>query len=118
MKKVVMGILAHVDSGKTTLSEALLFQSGNISKLGRVDNRDSFLDTFSLERSRGITILSKHKNSGVDFLLRYGLFFFIVQMAVAKSFVIWVSNLLTKFLADAKIVLNLLQSARTVAAFF
>lgn len=59
MKKVVMGILAHVDSGKTTLSEALLFQSGNISKLGRVDNRDSFLDTFSLERSRGITIFSK-----------------------------------------------------------
>lgn len=59
MKKIVIGILAHVDSGKTTLSEALLYQSGNISKLGRVDHRDSFLDTFSLERDRGITIFSK-----------------------------------------------------------
>lgn len=59
MKKIVIGILAHVDSGKTTLSEALLYQSGNIKKLGRVDHRDSFLDTFSLERDRGITIFSK-----------------------------------------------------------
>ncbi|MFR5876384.1 MAG: NYN domain-containing protein [Eubacterium sp.] len=59
MKKIVIGILAHVDSGKTTLSEALLYQSGSISKLGRVDHRDSFLDTFSLERDRGITIFSK-----------------------------------------------------------
>lgn len=59
MKKITVGILAHVDSGKTTLSEAMLFQSGSIKKLGRVDNRDSFLDTFSLERSRGITIFSK-----------------------------------------------------------
>lgn len=59
MKKIVVGILAHVDSGKTTLSEALLYQSGSISKVGRVDNRDSFLDTFSLERARGITIFSK-----------------------------------------------------------
>ncbi len=59
MKKIVIGILAHVDSGKTTLSEALLYQSGNINKLGRVDHKNSFLDTFSLERSRGITIFSK-----------------------------------------------------------
>lgn len=59
MKKIVIGILAHVDSGKTTLSEALLYLSGNISRLGRVDHRNSFLDTFSLERSRGITIFSK-----------------------------------------------------------
>lgn len=59
MKKIVIGILAHVDSGKTTLSEALLYQSGNINKLGRVDHRNSFLDTFSLERDRGITIFSK-----------------------------------------------------------
>lgn len=59
MKKIVVGILAHVDSGKTTLSEALLYQSGNINKLGSVDHRDSFLDTFSLERDRGITIFSK-----------------------------------------------------------
>ena len=48
MKRIVVGILAHVDSGKTTLSEALLYQSGNINKLGRVDHRDSFLDTFLL----------------------------------------------------------------------
>ncbi|MCC8073293.1 MAG: GTP-binding protein, partial [Clostridiales bacterium] len=59
MKKIVIGILAHVDSGKTTLSEAMLYLSGNINKLGRVDHRDSFLDTFSLERDRGITIFSK-----------------------------------------------------------
>lgn len=59
MKKIVVGILAHVDSGKTTLSEAMLYQAGSIGKLGRVDSRDSFLDTFSLERSRGITIFSK-----------------------------------------------------------
>lgn len=59
MKKIVIGILAHVDSGKTTLSEALLYKSGSINKLGRVDHRNSFLDTFSLERKRGITIFSK-----------------------------------------------------------
>lgn len=59
MKKLVVGILAHVDSGKTTLSEALMYCSGNLSKLGRVDHRSSFLDTFSLERDRGITIFSK-----------------------------------------------------------
>ena len=59
MKKIVVGILAHVDSGKTTLSEAMLYCSGNIKKLGRVDHGDSFLDTFSLERERGITIFSK-----------------------------------------------------------
>ena len=59
MKKTAIGILAHVDSGKTTLSEALLYCSGNISRLGRVDHRDSFLDTYALERDRGITIFSK-----------------------------------------------------------
>ena len=59
MKKIVIGILAHVDSGKTTLSEAMLYQSGSISRLGRVDHKDSFLDTFRLERDRGITIFSK-----------------------------------------------------------
>lgn len=59
MKKIVVGILAHVDSGKTTLSEAMLYCSGNISKLGRVDHKNSFLDTFALERNRGITIFSK-----------------------------------------------------------
>ena len=46
MKKIVIGVLAHVDSGKTTLCEAMLYQSGSINRLGRVDRRDSFLDTF------------------------------------------------------------------------
>ncbi len=59
MKNLVVGILAHVDAGKTTLSEALLFSSGAIDRCGRVDKRDSFLDTDSLERERGITIFSK-----------------------------------------------------------
>lgn len=59
MKKLTIGILAHVDAGKTTLSEALLYTSGNIRKLGRVDKRDAFLDTYALERERGITIFSK-----------------------------------------------------------
>ena len=59
MKKLVVGILAHVDSGKTTLSEALLYSSGDIRKLGRVDHRTSYLDSFSLEKERGITIFSK-----------------------------------------------------------
>ena len=59
MSKAVIGILAHVDAGKTTLSEALLFATGTIRSLGRVDNRDAFLDTFEMERQRGITIFSK-----------------------------------------------------------
>ena len=56
VKKLTIGILAHVDAGKTTLSEALLYQAGMLRKLGRVDHRDTFLDTFALERDRGITI--------------------------------------------------------------
>jgi ribosomal protection tetracycline resistance protein len=59
MKKLVIGILAHVDAGKTTLSEGLLYVSGKIGKLGRVDNKDAYLDTYELERERGITIFSK-----------------------------------------------------------
>ena len=59
MKKVVVGILAHVDAGKTTLSEGLLYTSGKIRKLGRVDNRDAYLDTDQMEKERGITIFSK-----------------------------------------------------------
>ena len=59
MKKLVIGILAHVDAGKTTLSEALLYQTGAIRSLGRVDHKDAFLDTEALERERGITIFSK-----------------------------------------------------------
>ncbi len=58
-KNTVIGILAHVDAGKTTLSEAMLYLSGKIKKLGRVDHRDSYLDTHWLERERGITIFSK-----------------------------------------------------------
>ena len=59
MKQLVVGILAHVDAGKTTLSEGLLFENGSIRKTGRVDNGDAFLDTFALEKERGITIFSK-----------------------------------------------------------
>ena len=59
MKRLVIGILAHVDSGKTTLSEAMLYRAGALRRLGRVDHRDAFLDTDALERSRGITIFSK-----------------------------------------------------------
>ena len=59
MKRLVVGILAHVDSGKTTLSEGMLYRSGEIRKLGRVDHGDTFLDTHTLERQRGITIFSK-----------------------------------------------------------
>ena len=58
-QRLVIGILAHVDAGKTTLSEAILFLTGNIRSLGRVDNRNAFLDTYELERARGITIFSK-----------------------------------------------------------
>ena len=58
-KQLVVGILAHVDSGKTTLSEAMLYRTGSIRKLGRVDNKDAFLDTDTLEKARGITIFSK-----------------------------------------------------------
>lgn len=56
---MVIGILAHVDAGKTTLSEAMLYFSGSIRRMGRVDNGDAFLDNYELERSRGITIFSK-----------------------------------------------------------
>ena len=58
-KNLSIGILAHVDAGKTTLSEALLYLSGKIRKLGRVDHKDAYLDTSPLERERGITIFSK-----------------------------------------------------------
>ncbi len=59
MNKIVCGILAHVDAGKTTLSEALLFKGGAIRQAGRVDNRDAFLDTDDTEKARGITIYTK-----------------------------------------------------------
>ena len=59
MKRIVIGILAHVDAGKTTLSEALLYLTGALKKLGRVDHQNAFLDTFAIERERGITVFSK-----------------------------------------------------------
>lgn len=65
MKRLVLGILAHVDAGKTTLSEGILYLTGSIRKLGRVDNRDAFLDTYALERARGITIFSKQAVFGL-----------------------------------------------------
>ena len=66
MKRLVIGILAHVDAGKTTLSEGLLYESGSIRTMGRVDNKDAFLDTHEIERNRGITIFSKQA------VLRFG----------------------------------------------
>lgn len=62
MKQIVAGIIAHVDAGKTTLSEALLYRSGTLRQLGRVDNGDAFLDTDTLEKQRGITIFSHQAN--------------------------------------------------------
>ena len=64
MKQIIAGILAHVDAGKTTLSEALLYSSGSIKKIGRVDNGDAFLDTDAMEKKRGITIFSKQAHPG------------------------------------------------------
>ena len=71
-KKITIGILAHVDAGKTTLSEALLYLSGKIRKLGRVDHKNTYLDTNALERERGITIFSKQARFSAeetDFIL-------------------------------------------------
>ena len=61
MNDLVVGILAHVDAGKTTLSEAMLYRSGAIKKAGPVDHKDAFLDTDSLERERGITIFPSRR---------------------------------------------------------
>ena len=58
-KHICAGLLAHVDAGKTTLAESILYLSGNIRTLGRVDHGSAYLDTFELERSRGITISAK-----------------------------------------------------------
>ena len=71
-KKLTIGILAHVDAGKTTLSEALLYHSGTIRKLGRVDHKNTYLDTNAVERERGITIFSKQarfSSETCDFIL-------------------------------------------------
>lgn len=73
MKKLTIGILAHVDAGKTTLSEAMLYYCKEIRRLGRVDHRDAFLDTNEIERSRGITVFSKqavlHNGDDIIYLL-------------------------------------------------
>jgi len=66
MKRIAVGILAHVDAGKTTLSEGLLYASGEIRKLGRVDAKNTFLDTYEIERNRGITIFSKQAVISLD----------------------------------------------------
>ncbi len=66
MKRIAIGILAHVDAGKTTLSEGLLYASGEIRKLGRVDAKDTFLDTDEIEKKRGITIFSKQAVIGLE----------------------------------------------------
>ena len=66
MKKLITGIVAHVDAGKTTLSEALLYETGKIRALGRVDHQDAYLDTDSQERERGITIFSKQAQLDSD----------------------------------------------------
>jgi len=58
-KNITLGLVAHVDSGKTTLTEAMLFAAGVLRQVGRVDHGDAFLDTHALERSRGITIFAK-----------------------------------------------------------
>ena len=71
-KKQIIGIVAHVDSGKTTLSESILYNTGVIKKIGRVDNKDTYLDTDSIEKERGITIYSKAARftyEGMDFVL-------------------------------------------------
>ena len=65
-RHLCIGLLAHVDAGKTTLSEAMLYTAGSIRKMGRVDNKDAFLDTFALERARGITIFSNQARLALD----------------------------------------------------
>ena len=72
LKHICAGILAHVDAGKTTLSEGLLYLCGEIRKLGRVDHGDAFLDTYELEKERGITIFSKQavlRTAGMEITL-------------------------------------------------
>ena len=66
MKRLVIGILAHVDAGKTTLVESMLYSTGNIRTLGRVDHKNAFLDTYDLERDRGITIFSKQAQINIE----------------------------------------------------
>ncbi len=85
MKKCCISLLGHVDAGKTTLSEAMLFESGQIKSLGRVDSKNAFLDTYSLEKNRGITIFSKvarmnYQNSDIILIDTPGHVDFSVEM--------------------------------------
>ena len=66
MSQAVIGLVAHVDAGKTTLAEALLYRAGAIRRQGRVDKGDAHLDTDAMERERGITIFSKQTTSNVS----------------------------------------------------
>ncbi len=70
-ERICVGLLAHVDAGKTTLSEALLYLTGSIRKMGRVDNQDAFLDTYALERARGITIFFQTSRNRVERYVYY-----------------------------------------------
>ena len=64
-KRMTVGILAHVDAGKTTLAEGILYLTGEIRALGRVDHKDAFLDNFAMERDRGITIFPNRRRCAV-----------------------------------------------------
>ena len=66
MKKITLGIIAHVDSGKTTLCEAILYNSGRIKNIGRVDHKNAYLDNFEIERERGITVFSKQAEISLE----------------------------------------------------
>ena len=84
MKKLIIGILAHVDAGKTTLAESLLYTCGTIRKAGRVDHGDAFLDNGDMERKRGITIFSKQarirwKDVDITLLDTLGMWIFLLK---------------------------------------
>ena len=66
MKKITLGIIAHVDSGKTTLCEAILYNSARIKNIGRVDHKNAYLDNFEIERERGITVFSKQAEISLE----------------------------------------------------
>ena len=86
-RHISLGVLAHVDAGKTTLSEGLLFKCGRIRKIGRVDHKDAYLDTYELERERGITIFSKQAvfsmgDMEVTLLIHRGMWIFLLRWSV------------------------------------
>lgn len=83
-KQLTLGILAHVDAGKTTLSEAMLYTAGTIRKLGRVDNGDSFFDNYEVEKNRGITVFSKQarlnwNDSQITYSTLLGMMIFLLK---------------------------------------